>query len=160
MAVADKSRSRTWYFTFDLKASDNGTESQLKALSMSSVRIARIEQASIIRFSSSAAELTFLLVTKRPLRPGYLSPEILGARVIFLVTRCRQYCAPRPWSEQWNQPDSPHRRILNFFSYNLNFFSYNFFPPVLLFTLNVFKKTRKAKFQTDICLLATLPNEQ
>jgi hypothetical protein len=38
----------------------------------------------------------------------------------------------------------------------LNFFSYNLFPPVLLFTLIVFKKTRKAKFQTRICLLATL----
>ncbi len=36
------------------------------------------------------------------------------------------------------------------------FSSYNLFPPVLLFTLIVFKKTRKAKFQTKICLLATL----
>jgi hypothetical protein len=33
MAVADRLRSRTWYFTFDLKASDNGAASQLQALS-------------------------------------------------------------------------------------------------------------------------------
>ncbi len=36
------------------------------------------------------------------------------------------------------------------------FFLITFFPPVLLFTLIVFKKTRKAKIQTQICLLATL----
>jgi hypothetical protein len=50
MAVADRLRSRTWYFTFKLKAS----ESQLQALSISPVRIARIETASIISFSCSA----------------------------------------------------------------------------------------------------------
>jgi hypothetical protein len=54
MAVADRLRSRTWYFTFDLKASETGAASQLQALSISPLRIARIEKASIITFSCSA----------------------------------------------------------------------------------------------------------
>ena len=45
--------------------------------------------------------------------------------------------------------------IVLFSKKNLIFFSYNLFPPVLLLTLIVFKKTRKAKIQTQICLLAT-----
>jgi hypothetical protein len=53
-------------------------------------------------------------------------------------------------------PDDSDYRFI--FKKSLNFFSYNLFPPVLLFTLNVFKKTRIAKFQTQICLLATPPN--
>jgi hypothetical protein len=51
MAVADRSRCRTWHFTFDLKASDTGAASQLQALLISPVRIARIQKASIISFS-------------------------------------------------------------------------------------------------------------
>ncbi len=53
MAVADKSRSRTWYFTFDLETRNTGAESHLKALALSPIRIARIETATIISFSSS-----------------------------------------------------------------------------------------------------------
>ena len=53
MAVAD--RSRCWFFTFDLKANDTSVAaSQLQALSISPVRIARIQKASIISFSFSA----------------------------------------------------------------------------------------------------------
>jgi hypothetical protein len=51
MAVADRSRCRTWHFTFDLKASDTGAASQLQALLISPVRIARIQKASIMSFS-------------------------------------------------------------------------------------------------------------
>jgi hypothetical protein len=54
MAVAERLRSRTWYFTFDLKASDTGAASQLQALSISPVQNARMETASKISFSSSA----------------------------------------------------------------------------------------------------------
>ena len=53
MAVSAKSRSRAWYFTFDLETRNTGAESHLTALALSPFRIARIETATIISFSSS-----------------------------------------------------------------------------------------------------------
>jgi hypothetical protein len=56
------------------------------------------------------APVTCLL---KSLEQGFFRLTTILTQRIFFVT----YCAPRPWSEQWEQPDSPHRRRPSYVRY-------------------------------------------